>query len=91
VSLNTNANKYDIIKASTARALSDKSEDTMCAINDINKHITIMSKLGFTNTSFYVFYRDCGHIIDLLISKGYNVFSNVNPHKGVILLEVEWH
>lgn len=59
------------------------------SIEEVNEHLKIMNKLGFTNTGIYLSKENSGEIISKLQSAEYRVFGELNAYKDS-LFQIEW-
>ena len=80
-----------MITAKQAKKLTKKAPSACNTLTQVHTWILIYSKLGFTNTSFYVPNRFVNKYTEVLEKAGYKLWINKDfSNSNRTLVDVEW-
>lgn len=81
-----------MISPRAARKLATNAASMLRTLPQVDKHIKVMARLGFTNTSFYIPSKAVGKIMTALTKKGYEpgILTGFNEEVGQTMIEITW-
>ena len=80
-----------ILDANKARELTlEHSEQIHDNIQKIDTYIFENSKIGLQNCHLQIPMKIAGAMMQDLMNRGFKVFGNINPHREICEVELEW-